>query len=277
MSERAIDYSSGYTPALPAKLKAAKIATVMRYVVPGVPKSIAKPEADGLRAADIGIGFIYETYADWMLGGHTAGVNAATAAKAYIKSLGGPAAPVVYFAADFDVTSAMQEMHIYECLRGAATVLGESHVGIYGGLRIVKAAMAVHTAAYGWQTTAWSGGVWYARANLRQLTVTGSPYGNLGLSYDADEQLAANIGQWGYVAPQPKPATHPILRPGNHGTPVIALQKALVSHGYRTLKLTGVFDAVTEKDVRQFQAAHHLVVDGIVGPATWKVLLNPNA
>jgi hypothetical protein len=278
MNERAIDYSFGYSAALPARLKAAHVVTVMRYVGdPAEPKSLRRPEADGLRAAGIGVGFVYETTAQWVLGGHAAGVNAARAAKAHIASLGGPSAPVVYFAADFDVTTTMQEIRISECLRGAATVLGESHVGIYGGLRIVRAAMATHFAAYGWQTTAWSGGVWHDKASLRQLF--GPRYGNLGLDYNADDQLAANVGQWGYGEPQPKPepAMPPTLRPGDHGTHVIALQKALVSHGYRTLKLTGVFDSATEKDVREFQDAHHLVVDGIVGPKTWKVLLDPHA
>lgn len=41
------------------------------------------------------------------------------------------------------------------------------------------------------------------------------------------------------------------------------------------LSLDGNFGASTDRAVKEFQKTHGLVVDGIVGPATWKLLIPP--
>ena len=60
-----------------------------------------------------------------------------------------------------------------------------------------------------------------------------------------------------------------VLRAGDRGEAVRALQADLARLGLSAGPVDGVFGAATEKAVRAFQASHpNLTVDGIVGPAT---------
>jgi hypothetical protein len=61
--------------------------------------------------------------------------------------------------------------------------------------------------------------------------------------------------------------THPL----EHGSIITAIQKLLREH-HIGLILDGVYGPKTALGVKQFQAANHLKVDGIVGPATWAAL-----
>lgn len=63
-----------------------------------------------------------------------------------------------------------------------------------------------------------------------------------------------------------------ILKKGSRGSAVKELQRQLTDLDYNTKGIDGVFGSNTEKAVRQFQKDHHLVVDGVVGPATNKAL-----
>lgn len=65
--------------------------------------------------------------------------------------------------------------------------------------------------------------------------------------------------------------TDVLLRKGDSGPAVKALQQALVKHGF-SLKADGKFGAKTEKAVKEFQEQNGLVPDGIVGPATRSAL-----
>ena len=64
----------------------------------------------------------------------------------------------------------------------------------------------------------------------------------------------------------------PELSQGSTGSDVIRLQSLLTSHRVPT-SLDGVFGAQTEANVRSFQAAAGIAVDGVVGPVTWGKLL----
>ena len=70
-------------------------------------------------------------------------------------------------------------------------------------------------------------------------------------------------------------AVLPTLRYGNEGPSVRILQMDLngLNYNYNGLKINGVFDSLTDEVVRDFQAEHKLVIDGIVGPITWRNLL----
>ena len=64
---------------------------------------------------------------------------------------------------------------------------------------------------------------------------------------------------------------HPILRRGDSGNAVTYLQTLLGDTG-AALRADGIFGAVTEAAVKDFQAVNRLTMDGIVGPLTWAAL-----
>jgi hypothetical protein len=64
-----------------------------------------------------------------------------------------------------------------------------------------------------------------------------------------------------------------IVRHGHSGREVEFLQDRLMVHGFVPGTIDGIFGEQTELAVQQFQAAHALVVDGIVGDQTWSALL----
>ena len=65
---------------------------------------------------------------------------------------------------------------------------------------------------------------------------------------------------------------HPILKKGSSGEAVAELQTLLNGYGYG-LTVDGKFGAKTEEAVKDFQKNNGLVADGIVGDATWSMLL----
>jgi len=162
----AYDYSAGAIS--PAALKAAGVSLVMRYVsTAGNPKNITKGEYQALTAAGIQVGLVYETSANWMLGGYNTGLADARSARAQATAVGYPTWQRLWYAADWDASSA-QIATVLDALHGAADAEGsKSRVAIYGGYNAVQAAAG---AGYGgaWQTVAWSGGRWSPAAVLRQ-------------------------------------------------------------------------------------------------------------
>jgi hypothetical protein len=71
------------------------------------------------------------------------------------------------------------------------------------------------------------------------------------------------------------PALPRILRLGSRGRDVRALQRALRAAGFRDTPATGkpsTFDDATDAEVRDFQGAHRLLVDGEVGPDTYAAI-----
>jgi hypothetical protein len=62
------------------------------------------------------------------------------------------------------------------------------------------------------------------------------------------------------------------LKPGDKGTAVRQLQRALKSVGYSPGSIDGSYGPSTESAVKQFQQAHNLVADGIAGSKTLAAL-----
>jgi murein L,D-transpeptidase YcbB/YkuD len=73
------------------------------------------------------------------------------------------------------------------------------------------------------------------------------------------------------TAPSAPGYTGTPVRRGDDSGRVRQVQAALVRRGVH-LTVDGHFGPATERAVKAFQAAHHLVPDGIVGPRTWKEL-----
>ena len=66
----------------------------------------------------------------------------------------------------------------------------------------------------------------------------------------------------------------PMLRKGAQGNITKLLQEKLVSLGYSTNGVDGIFGSGTYSAVREFQKTRGLSPDGIVGQNTWRKLLN---
>lgn len=64
----------------------------------------------------------------------------------------------------------------------------------------------------------------------------------------------------------------PLLKKGSLGMGVRIAQAVLSARGYRTT-IDGIFGAHTEATVKRFQRTKRLAADGIIGPKTWRALL----
>lgn len=80
---------------------------------------------------------------------------------------------------------------------------------------------------------------------------------------------------WPIVVPTPRSGTptkqRPNLRRGNRGNDVRYLQQLL------GISADGEFGQQTEAAVKAFQKAEGMAVDGVVGPYTWRALLEGNS
>ena len=69
-------------------------------------------------------------------------------------------------------------------------------------------------------------------------------------------------------------SSYPTLKKGAKGNITKLLQEKLVSLGYNTNGIDGIFGFGTEKAVISFQKNNGLVADGIVGKNTWRKIIN---
>ena len=69
-------------------------------------------------------------------------------------------------------------------------------------------------------------------------------------------------------------SSYPTLKKGAKGNITKLLQEKLVSLGYNTNGVDGIFGAGTEKAIISFQKSNGLVGDGIVGKNTWGKIIN---
>lgn len=178
----------------PVALRAADCSVVVRYFTrPDWAKSITRGELAELVRAGMPVVVNFESTADRMLGGATAGRADALELVGYLTAFGIPAAAVVgWYSADWDVQPA-QVAAVLAYLGAAAAVHGSRGlVGCYGGLRVVAAAA---DAGYRiWQTLAWSGGRWDPRAVMRQ---TGQQQTVGGVSVDVNQIMNLSaLGAW---------------------------------------------------------------------------------
>lgn len=198
MTRLGVDYAWGYPGT--AALSQAGATFAARYHSNDKSKNLRPDEARALLAAGIDVVSVWETTADRMLAGYSAGVIDAHLAAAEQHACGAPPDAPIYFAADFDATPA-QQAPIDAYLSGAASVIGKKRTGIYGGFYVVKRALDAGVCHYGWQTYAWSGGQWEDRAQLQQFH-NGVRINKV--SCDLNRATAADFGQWTRTA-KPKP------------------------------------------------------------------------
>jgi cell wall-associated NlpC family hydrolase len=112
------------------------------------------------------------------------------------------------------------------------------------------------------------------------------PYGHalgIGNAYGRDWTGAVLWPGIDYSGHTPNPLPYPpltrVLRPGCAGPDVHEAQLRLLGWEYVTKDVTlnpgtpdGIYGPNTARAVRRFQTRAHVVVDGLVGPATWAAL-----
>lgn len=185
-----VDYTGG---ANIGQLVAAGKKFACRYGGPGGSwKHLTPSEAQALSAAGIAVVANAEGSADGLVGGWSAGVSWARDAEEHFAACGMPKDRPIYFSVDFDVQPG-QWAAVASALRGAASVIGASRVGVYGGRHAIEWARRDEAAVWFWQTYAWSGGVWVAGNHIEQY------HNNVtlaGIQLDLDRALAGDYGQW---------------------------------------------------------------------------------
>jgi hypothetical protein len=174
-------------------IRAAGFEFAMRYVpYPGDGgKGLTFEEIADLRANGLAIGLVFESTAGRMLDGYSAGVADALQCAASVDALAFPVTLPVYFACDFDAQPA-QYAALDDYLQGAASELGLMRVGVYGGYHVIEHCHEVGSAAYFWQTYAWSGGHVSDWAHIFQ-NLNGQTLNGGAVDYNA---AAAEFGQW---------------------------------------------------------------------------------
>ncbi|WP_328988972.1 penicillin-insensitive murein endopeptidase [Kribbella sp. NBC_01245] len=85
-------------------------------------------------------------------------------------------------------------------------------------------------------------------------------------------QAAKGLGSDGIVGPQTWGALAPLIRPGNTGPAVRALQVELNAKRRLSLAVDGVYSQAVKDAVTAFQSHAGIGADGITGPVTWKNL-----
>lgn len=130
---------------------------VARYLVPSGYKALTKSEADRISQAGLQIVSVFETTANRALGGRSAGLADGATAVQVAHQLGQPAGSCIYFAVDFDATSA-QMATVVAYIQAASEATPEYTTGVYGSYAVMEAVKKAGACSRFWQTYAWSGG-----------------------------------------------------------------------------------------------------------------------
>ena len=174
---------------------------VIRYVgTPGRAKNLTAVEAADMLAHGVAVALVYEDRAGTALEGHARGEADARAALLDAHSCG-VTVRCIYMAVDVDVTSGEELAAVDAYLAGAASVLGRDRVGVYGEFAVIEHCLSTGSAAYGWQTVAWSHSSVSTDAHLVQQLGQVSVS---GVTCDVSQIKQQDFGQW----PAPALVTH---------------------------------------------------------------------
>jgi hypothetical protein len=191
--EYGVDYAWSH-PSI-SSIKSAGYRFAARYYSHDSTKDLSSSEASSLIAAGMSVMGVFEDGATNALGGYNQGVSDAKLALQEANGVGEPSSRPIYFAIDFDASGyGLGSIESY--FDGVASVIGLNRVGAYGGYYAVHGLFNANKIKYGWQTSAWSGGAWDARAQVRQIN-----YNILGGTSDLDAAMAPDFGQWGNYNP----------------------------------------------------------------------------
>ena len=197
MSE-GIDCLSPVSAQAAQQIKAGGKGFVLRYIGSKGGDSLSVGEIQGMQAAGLDVGLIYETSGQQALGGAGAGQTIGSQAVAAAQALGAPQGTCIYIAeTDFDPGGPNFDANIaaikafYQASTAVCRASGYRG-GAYGGLAAAQACIGI--ADLVWQTYAWSGGQWAASCALQQYQ---NGISIAGLDADADRATVSDWGQWG--------------------------------------------------------------------------------
>jgi hypothetical protein len=186
-----VDYSSDHPD--PTGLYAVGKRFAGRYVGAGYgPKMLTASEVGALNAAGLSVVSLVEGAVLDPLSGQSTGRLHAQLASDHAKLCGAPSGAPLYFAVDFDVTVAQWPL-VRAYLTGAASVVGASRVGVYGGYNAMVWAARDKVAAWLFQTYAWSGGRWYSGNHMEQYR---NGVSLVGGNVDLCRGMTPYFGQW---------------------------------------------------------------------------------
>lgn len=238
MTDAGVDYSAGHPGG--AALKAARVRFAARYVSHTASKNITASEATDLSVHGVWTVLVWETTASRAGAGRAAGITDAHDALTQATAAGMPSSRPLYFAVDWDADPTVVDTYF----EGVASVLGLDRTGVYGGYKVVKHLLDSKLATWAWQTAAWSGGKWDARAHIRQPATT--VHIN-GVACDNDTAYAADYGQW---MPGKSPEVDVALTTDDINKVAAAVVAKLIAGGgvLETSDLTNVAKAVLNAD-----------------------------
>ncbi len=213
MTTLIIDIAEDPTPKL-AALKASGVRTIFGYlssISPTGDKCWTPARMRALAAAGLRAGLVHEGWGG--VGGR--GISASDGARdgRYCRAagiaLGAPRGACVYFACDWDFSTAQIQASVipyFKAIR-AAFADGFYRVGVYGSGAVCAAVVAAGLADLTWeaQSRGWLGyGAWLAKASMRQ----GPDTKILGLDVDTD-MASSDVGDFVPFA-QPEKETAPV-------------------------------------------------------------------
>lgn len=203
MTDYALDYSAG-APAATA-VRAAGYVGVIRYCgFPANRKCVTHGEYADMLAHGVGVGLVFEQFANDALQGAAGGRRNAALARAHAADIGFPPGRPIYMACDTDIVTPAQFATVLDYLRGAGEILGGPQmVGVYGEYDVIDRAATAGVAAWFWQTRAWSGGRRHPRAHLLQELGT---FVVDGIGCDRNTILAPDWGQAGTTVEDAMPS-----------------------------------------------------------------------
>lgn len=176
---------------------------VARYVpYNNVSKGLSRTELTDYLFHGLSVVMVMEVYAGDALLGYAKGREHGLVALQGMRSVGLPDSVPIYFAVDVDAQGA-QLYQVDSYLRGAASAVGSSRVGVYGGVKVIDHCAATGTAKWFWQTYAWSYGAISPHTHFLQY----DNYGNYisGVPVDLNRSFRTDFGQY------PRPFSPPVI------------------------------------------------------------------
>lgn len=240
-----VDYAWGRPN--PAHIAAAGHKVVLRYLSRDPSKNLTPAERDALLAAGLDIVLVWEHTAGAALGGARQGTLDGQEAARQLLALGAPRNLAIYFAVDMAITPA-QVPTVAAYFAAALRQNPGRNGGSYGSAFTTQAMLDGGHVKYGWQTTAWSGGVVVPQAALVQVG-----FGRVidGVSCDL------NVIQHEYGGWRPKPVApskkKPTIDPDPGGTVLVVIRSDAGGGLYLTDGITRRA-LVSQDDVTHAQA-----------------------